>query len=150
MDAISGTGSPVCALSYDDGTLRITPMVRPPGIRLEGELDRSRVAGLLTALAATAHLVAQGGGPCYVDLRGLDFIDVSGLRTLITAGLGTGAGGPDGIRMVAASAAVRRLLRLTGWDGMPEWDQAPDTCSEEGPPDADGRRVRAAARSHLH
>lgn len=116
MDDTKGT---TCAPVYDDGTLRITPTLHPSGIRLEGELDRSGVIGLMAALAAASHIAVQDGGLCHADLSELDFIDVSGLRALITAGAGAG------VQVVAVSAAVHRLLRLTGWDKAPGWGHLP-------------------------
>src|SRR5689334_2888738 len=99
MDDTDGT---TCAPIYDDGTLRITSTVHPPGIRLEGELDRSGVPALMAAPAG----VAQDDGPFYADLSGLDFIDVNGLRALVTVGLGAGGSSADVVRMVAAPAVV--------------------------------------------
>ena len=72
MDDTKGT---TCAPVYDDGTLRITPTLHPSGIRLEGELDRSGVIGLMAALAAATHIAVQDGGLCHADLSELDFID---------------------------------------------------------------------------
>jgi anti-anti-sigma factor len=131
------TDGATCAPVYDDETLRITSTVHPPGIRLEGELDRSGVPALMAALAEAAHRAAHGDGPLSVDLSGLDFIDVSGLRVLVTADLGAGGGSAGVVRMVAAPAVVLRLLRLTGWDEAPGWDQAPALCLDEAQPDAD-------------
>ncbi|SNT63831.1 anti-anti-sigma factor [Streptosporangium subroseum] len=130
------TNGATCAPIYDDGTLRITSTVHPPGIRLEGELDRSGVPALMAALAGAAHTADQDDGPFYADLSELDFIDVNGLRVLITAGLGMGGSSAGVVRMVTASVVVLRLLRLTGWDEAPGWDQAPAVRLDEAQPDA--------------
>ncbi|WP_371784198.1 STAS domain-containing protein [Streptosporangium subroseum] len=129
MEDIDGT---TCAPIYDDGTLRITSTVHPPGIRLEEEPDRSGVPALMAALAGAD----QADGPFYVDLSGLDFIDVNGLRVLVTAGLGAGCSSAGVVRMVAP-AMVLRLLRLTGWNEASGWDQAPAVCLDEAQSDVD-------------
>ncbi|GAA2314599.1 hypothetical protein GCM10010149_77650 [Nonomuraea roseoviolacea subsp. roseoviolacea] len=88
--------------------LRITPLTDPPGLRLEGELDRATLPVLTRALAAMA-----GRGSFCVDLRGLTFIDVGGLRALVTVAAGLSDG--HVVTMRAPSPQVRRLLVLTGW-----------------------------------
>ncbi|MCW2878979.1 MAG: hypothetical protein JWQ95_3079 [Sphaerisporangium sp.] len=133
---MNDTNGATCALVYDDGMLRITSMVHPPGIRLEGELDCSGVPGLMTALAGAVQMPALGNGRIYADLSGLDFIDVGGLRALVTVGLDAGLGGAGVVQVVAASAVARRLLQLTGWDRLPGWDQVPALCLDERQPDA--------------
>ncbi|MGJ6970116.1 STAS domain-containing protein [Streptosporangium sp. G11] len=130
---------------YDGGILRIISRVHPPGIWLEGELDRSSVLALMAALAGAAHRSAPGDGPLSVDLSGLDFIDVGGLRVLVNAGLGTGGASAGVIRMVAAPAVVRRLLRFTGWDRVPGWGEAPAVYLDEGQPDADEHSLTLVA-----
>ncbi|MBN6052256.1 STAS domain-containing protein, partial [Nonomuraea sp. RK-328] len=87
---------------------RITPLLDQPGLRIEGELDRATLPVLTRALAAMA-----GRGSFCVDLRSVVFIDVGGLRALVTAA----AGLPDGhvLTLRSPSPQVRRLLVLTGW-----------------------------------
>jgi hypothetical protein len=53
--------------------LRITPLVDPAGLRLEGELDHATLPALTRALASMEY----GSGFC-VELRGLAFCDVGG------------------------------------------------------------------------
>ncbi|MFC7642916.1 STAS domain-containing protein [Streptosporangium lutulentum] len=99
------TDGATCSPVYDDETLRITSTVHPPGIRLEGELDRSGVPALTAALAGAAHRAAHGDGLLSVDLSGLEFIDVSGLRVLVTA----------------ASARVVAVRVSSGWWRPRRW-----------------------------
>ncbi|WP_440071390.1 STAS domain-containing protein [Streptosporangium sp. OZ121] len=125
MDGIDGISYAPVHNSRTYGILRITSTIHPLGIRLDGELDRNGVPAVTAALASTAHRAARGDGSFHVDLSGLGFIDVSGLRVLVSAGLVAGGGSTGVIRVVAVSAAVRRILALTGWDAVPGWGQAP-------------------------
>ncbi|MGW2214118.1 STAS domain-containing protein [Nonomuraea sp. NPDC001684] len=91
-----------------DPPLRITPLVDPAGLRIEGELDYATLPALTRALVS----MASGGSLC-VDLSGLAFCDVGGLRALVSAA----AGMRDGqvLTLCSPSPQVRRLLQLTGW-----------------------------------
>ncbi|MDP4511660.1 STAS domain-containing protein [Nonomuraea turcica] len=91
-----------------DRLLRITPLVDRAGLRIEGELDRATLLALTGALASMA-----GGGSFCVDLSGLVFCDVGGLRALVTAAAGLRGGHVLTLR--SPSPQVRRLLELTGW-----------------------------------
>lgn len=95
-------------LTFDDGTLRITPLSEPPGLRIGGELDRHGVLAVTTALIAAW----SENRPVYLDLGELRFIDAGGLRVIASAaGSGT-------VRFVAVSDEVRRLLHLIGWSDL--------------------------------
>ncbi|MER6576196.1 STAS domain-containing protein [Nonomuraea sp. NPDC001023] len=91
-----------------DPLLRITPLVDSTGLRIEGELDYATLPVLTRALAS----MARGGSFC-VDLSGLVFCGVGGLRALVTPA----AGMRDGqvLTLRSPSPQVRRLLQLTGW-----------------------------------
>ncbi|MEV0594535.1 STAS domain-containing protein [Nonomuraea cavernae] len=88
--------------------LRITPLVDLAGLRIEGELDRATLPALPLALASMS-----GRGSFSVDLSGLVFCDVGGLRTLVIAAVGLRGG--HILTMRSPSPQVRRLLKLTGW-----------------------------------
>ncbi|MEU4834474.1 STAS domain-containing protein [Streptosporangium sp. NPDC023615] len=141
MDGIGGIGRTPARNGGTCGVLRITPTIHPPGMRLEGELDHGGVPAVTVALAAVVRRAARGDGSFHVDLSGLDFVDVGGLRLLVDAG--PGPGGADVMRVVAISAAVDRLLRLTGWGTLPGWDQAPVAVRARS--GAGGHRPPAAA-----
>lgn len=95
-----------------DQLLRITALVDRTGLRIEGELDRVTLPALILALASTA-----GSGSFCVDLSGLVFIDVGGLRALVNAAARLQGGHVLTLR--SASPQVRRLLELTGWQEAP-------------------------------
>jgi ABC-type transporter Mla MlaB component len=100
---------PLTALS-PDRLLRIAPLADTRGLRIEGELDRSTLPILTRALALMT-------GSFTLDLGSLTFIDVGGLRALVT----TAAALHDGHRLTlrSAPAQVRRLLDHTDWYETP-------------------------------
>jgi ABC-type transporter Mla MlaB component len=76
----STVGEPVIgAGTGSDGRLSIDLCLDPPGLRIVGDLDRITVPALTEALASI------GSGSFFVDLSGLVFIDVGGLRALVMA-----------------------------------------------------------------
>ncbi|MFI7227453.1 STAS domain-containing protein [Nonomuraea angiospora] len=105
------TADTVGALTPDaaaDRLPRITPIVDLAGLQIEGELDRAALPALTRALASMA-----GRGSFSVDLSGLVFCDVGGLRALVTAAAGLRCGHVLTLR--SPPPQVRRLLELTGW-----------------------------------
>ncbi|MEV1174436.1 STAS domain-containing protein [Nonomuraea sp. NPDC049784] len=104
------TADAVGALTPDavaDRLPRIMPIVDLAGLQIEGELDRAALPALTRALASMA-----GRGSFSVDLSGLVFCDVGGLRALVTAaGLRCG----HVLTLRSPPPQVRRLLELTGW-----------------------------------
>src|SRR6266498_3961178 len=97
---------------YDQG-LRITRRRSPPGLRLQGEVDRSNLSSLAAALAG----VVETSGDVHLDLTALEFIDVAGLRLLTEEARRM----PAGRYLVLDGVApyVRRILALVGWDQAP-------------------------------
>jgi ABC-type transporter Mla MlaB component len=98
---------------YDDGVLRITRAGSPPVLALVGEIDESTYAGLVGALAE----FTAGQGEIHLDLAGVDYCDLAGLRALVRL---TGADGRDpGRRRVAlhsCPAQLTAVLSILGWD----------------------------------
>ncbi len=80
-------------------------------LELDGELDRSNVAALeqeiLLAEAAEAATIT-------IDLRRLDFTDLSGVRAIVRAH--SRSPEPGRVRIVEGPRAVRRAFRLAGLD----------------------------------
>lgn len=111
-----------------DDVLRITRSVGLPGLILAGEIDESSYPVLVRSLAALGS-----SRDVHVDLGGVDYCDLAGLRAIICAG-GPGdtpqapaLGGPApggrlaGGRVVlhAVPGRLRRILQILGWDAMP-------------------------------
>jgi transcriptional regulator with XRE-family HTH domain/ABC-type transporter Mla MlaB component len=64
---------------HQEGQLRVSVMADPPGLWLAGTIERANCAGLRAVLRR--HLAGQRGD-VHVDLSGLEFIDLAGLRLL--------------------------------------------------------------------
>lgn len=85
----------------EDGTARVT---------LRGELDLDRASALAEELSA---LTSRGATAVDIDASGLNFIDSSGLRALLSAREQLESAGA-GLRLTAVSPAVERVLEMTG------------------------------------
>lgn len=107
-----------CHDVYDDGVLRVTRADSPPIVLIAGEIDESNYSGLVGALDS---LVA-GHGEIHVNLAGVAFCDLAGLRAILRLAEG-GDGGHDRRRrqlvLHEVPHQVKRVLQIMGWDGMP-------------------------------
>ncbi|MEV0828152.1 STAS domain-containing protein [Nonomuraea rubra] len=97
-----------------DDRARVTLVPHPFGLRITGEIDRGNrhlLGGALDwALLAGSHDIR-------LDLSGLTFIDVAGMRLIIVAAARLS---PDRELVLGpVSPVVRRVLALTGWDQAP-------------------------------
>ncbi|MCA2228823.1 STAS domain-containing protein [Nonomuraea aurantiaca] len=110
------TTAPIRAVpvTATDQLLRITPLADRAGLWIEGELDHSTLPDLRQALGS----MASGRGFC-VDLSGLAFIDVGGLRALVSVAAALHDGGDHVLTLRSAPPQLRRLLQLTGWRQTP-------------------------------
>jgi anti-anti-sigma factor len=88
-------------------------LAKVSGLRVEGEIDQSNAALLARALDA----VTSGGGSVHLDLTGLEFMDLAGLRVLVS----TAGQLPAGRNLVLHSVRpyLRRIMELVGWDRAP-------------------------------
>jgi anti-anti-sigma factor len=85
-----------------------------PIVRLAGELDRARIE---TLVAAIDTAVAGGGRALVLDLRELEFLDLSGVALLRRLARGDGA--VDYLRVIPGDApGVSRVLSLSGVDAL--------------------------------
>jgi ABC-type transporter Mla MlaB component len=108
---------------YDDGVLRITNTVNPPGLAIAGEIDESTYPGLVSALDHTA----DGPAEVHFSLGEVRYCDLAGLRAIVCA---TGTAGCKesrnghyrGRRAVVLHEVPPQLisvLRIVGWDSTP-------------------------------
>lgn len=81
-------------------------------IRLRGDLD-AQTAPLLDG--AAAEVAAAGTEEIVLDLSEVDFVDSSGLRSILAARRTAGA---DGLVLRSPSRAVAAILELTGLAGQ--------------------------------
>ena len=79
-------------------------------VTLRGELDLDRAGALAGELS---DLTKQGATAVTIDVSGLNFIDSSGLRALLTAREQLDGAGVS-LRLTALSPAVERVLDMTG------------------------------------
>ena len=109
------------------------PAVRPFSLRteekdgatvvhLEGELDLAGVPKLREALHSAQH---ADRSQIVVDLRGLTFLDSTGLGVLIAAD-NAGRDGHVAVSFVRGNVTVHRVFQLTAVDGRLNWVDAPD------------------------
>jgi anti-sigma B factor antagonist len=80
-------------------------------VRVAGELDMSTVP----VLEARLREARAAGRRLVVDLRGLDFMDSTGLTLLVRWGRGAEQDGYE-LALVRGEARVHRLFELTGLD----------------------------------
>lgn len=90
----------------------------PPTLRLAGEADESNYAELAERLSTA---VAAGGSRLLVDVGGLDYCDLAGLRAIVSLPYWRPADGGPSQHLVLrhAPAAMRDTLSILGWDELP-------------------------------
>jgi anti-anti-sigma factor len=121
----------------DDRVLRITMNGDGPALVLAGEIDEFSYPDLTASLA---HAVTAGRGDIHIDLGGVEYCDIAGLRAMVCATGSPGAARP-GRRVVLHSVPpqLRKVLRILGWDALPT------VVVEEARPTEDRRAADAAA-----
>lgn len=98
---------------YTDGALRISRLVQPPGLRLTGDIDASNVTAVADALAKAM----QGEGDVHLDLSGLTFCDVGGMRAIVSAA--ERLGGTRRLVLRGLPSHLQHVIRVIGWDELP-------------------------------
>ena len=98
-----------------DEVLRITKTCGLPGLIIAGDVDESTYPVLTSGLAALPAV-----GDVHVDLGGVEFCDLAGLRAIVCL---TGCAG-DGIQarqvvLHAVPPRLKKILEIVGWDVMP-------------------------------
>jgi anti-sigma B factor antagonist len=94
-------------------------------VRLFGELDMAGAAALQRALDAA---LSQPGREIIVELRGLRFLDVTGMRAMLAAGTDAERRGCR-LQLSPGPAAVMRVFELTGTIARPDWTHEPVPAS---------------------
>jgi anti-anti-sigma regulatory factor len=104
-----------------DGALRFTRTGRPAGLIIAGDIDEFSHDVLVSALAELTEV----SGEIHLDLAGVEYCDLAGLRSMVTlagSGSGSGAGGRGGGTRVVLHAVppqLRTALRIVGWEDAP-------------------------------
>ena len=102
--------------AYDNGILRITPTASPAGLAIAGEIDEATYPALVTSL----HELAEGHQVLHLDLGGVSYCDLAGLRAIVRLAIddeGPGYGRDVVLRNVPQH--IRVVLAITGWDALP-------------------------------
>jgi anti-anti-sigma factor len=106
------------------GPLTITTVgdARSRRIVLDGELDLSSVESLERELRAAEDSAEI---EVVVDLRGLEFMDSSGLGTILATSLRCASGSGPRLRLLRGPDAVHRLFELTGVADVLPFESSP-------------------------
>jgi anti-anti-sigma factor len=107
--------------------LKIEKVADPPGFRLTGEVDVSNADALDTELWGWSH-----PGNMTLDLSGLEFIDSSGVRTLIDAVVRL-RGSDHRMIVIGPSPPVERVFEILGLDAYGVEIRAIDGAHERWP-----------------
>ena len=94
---------------YADSHLVVTRTLEPAGLRFAGEIDISNS----DAVAQSVRIAMGDVARSHLDLSGLSFIDVSGIRALVETATDLGDG-----RQIVLHGLPRQLqtvMRITGW-----------------------------------
>lgn len=98
-----------------DDVLRITQADGLPGLIIAGEIDESSYPRLVRGLA-----VLHPYRDVHIDLSGVEFCDLAGLRAIVCVTEPGAAGGPPRrLTLHAVPDRLRRILQILGWDSMP-------------------------------
>ena len=101
--------------AYDNGILRITPTASPAGLAIAGEIDEATYPALVTSL----HELAEGHQVLHLDLGGVSYCDLAGLRAIVRLAIGDGADRPRQVVLHNLPRHIRAVLAITGWDALP-------------------------------
>ena len=98
---------------YADKHLVVTRTDHPEGFRLAGEIDITNSDAVIRSVRMA---VADEGDP-HIDVSGLSFCDISGIRALVDAAASLG----EGRRMLlhGLPEQLETVMRVTGWSGLP-------------------------------
>ncbi|MFF3464612.1 STAS domain-containing protein [Streptomyces sp. NPDC002619] len=102
-------------LLRDGPLLRVVPTICPSGLRFEGEID---LCSRDLLAAALDEAVQFGNGDLHIDLAGVTFIDVAGIRLMTTVAKTLSR---DGRRLLlhATPPGARKVIHLLGWETAP-------------------------------
>ena len=124
-------GSPAAVVQrdhvYADKQLVITRTTLPGLLSIMGAIDYLNAASVATALRAELQAAAGGAaemgnlenadGRLRIDVSGLEFVDTSGIRALVT--LAADAGEQGGLVLHGLPPLIRRVMELVGWGELP-------------------------------
>jgi anti-anti-sigma factor len=98
---------------YSDRQLIVTRTREPVGLMFTGEIDLTNSAAVAETLAGEFPPL----GDAHLDLRRLQFCDVSGIRVLVDAALTVGSG--RRLLLHGLPGPLQNVIRVTGWSDAP-------------------------------
>ena len=98
---------------YGDKNLTVSRTTTPDGLRFAGEIDISNSSSLAEAIWAG---FPDGGDP-HLDLSGVSFCDISGIRVLVDIALEMGPG--RRLLLHGLPAQLETVMKVTGWADLP-------------------------------
>jgi anti-anti-sigma factor len=107
LDAALGGG-----IVYADKLLVVTRTEDPTGLCFAGEIDVSNSH----AVAESLSLSARDGEDLHLDLSGLSFCDISGIRSLVDAAETRLSGR---LMLHGLPELLQTVMRVTGWSELP-------------------------------
>ncbi|MGO8886538.1 MAG: STAS domain-containing protein [Streptosporangiaceae bacterium] len=100
---------------YDDGVLQIMRADDPPRLTVRGEIDESTYPGLMGAL----RTVADGPAELHVDLAGVAYCDLAGLRAIVDMTSARDGGAGRYVILHNVPAQLQTVLAIVGWNATP-------------------------------
>lgn len=124
--------------AYHDKQLVVTATARPVGLRFVGAVDASNVEAVRRVLDTT--LKQHPDTDVHIDVSGLEFADVSGIRALVSAA----ESAEDSRRFVlhGLPPLVTRVMDVVGWSELPAMN-----ISDQAFPDGERRNGQAGHAS---
>ena len=107
----------VSQVAYDDGVLRITH-TGPADLAIAGEIDESTHSGLVRTL----QQLASGQRSVQIDLGGVTYCDLAGMRSILSLGRTGPLDRPPGdtdLVLRDPPEQLRTILQILGWDAAP-------------------------------
>lgn len=98
---------------FETETLRISRTFNPDGLRFDGDIDASNVGAVGEALATRT----PRGGDLHIDLSGLVFCDLGGLRAIMRVAHQQAPG--QRVVLQDLPAHLARAMRIVGWADLP-------------------------------
>jgi anti-anti-sigma factor len=95
--------------------LRITQLAPPAGLAISGEIDEGTYPALVTSLQE----LAEGQPVVHLDLGGVSYCDLAGLRAIVRLTAEGGAARPRHVVLHGVPRHIRTVLAITGWDALP-------------------------------
>ncbi len=97
---------------YADSHLVVTRTKEPAGLCFAGEIDSSNARAVAEFLSSGL----DGADDIHLDMSGLSFCDVSGIRSLIEAAESRKQGR---LMLYGLPNLLQRVMAATGWSNLP-------------------------------